>query len=92
MVDVAAAVASATDLPFSAQPRDPAEALEAFIRAGMDPPYAQSLALTLIATSRSELEGDSVVDGSIERVTGRPGSDWAQYATRHRDRFINALR
>lgn len=91
MKEVAATVAAVTGIPFSYEARDPADLLAALLKSGMETVYATSLARAIGAAARGEIPGLAEVNDTVERVTGRAGTRWGDFATRHRKRFLAAV-
>ena len=90
MKDVAATVAAVTGIPFIYEARDPADLLAVLLKSGMETVYATSLARAIGAAARGEIPGLAEVNDTVERVTGRAGTRWVDFATRHRERFLVA--
>lgn len=90
MADVAAVIAQETGLPFSADAKDSALLLPALLKTGMDPIYAASLARGTAAAARGESAEVANVYGTVQQVTGRPGTRWADFARIHRARLMES--
>ena len=90
MKDVAATIAAVTGIPFTYEARDPADLLPILLKSGMEPVYATNLARAVGAAARGEIPGLAEVNDTVERVTGRAGTRWIDFATRHRERFLVA--
>lgn len=90
MKDVAATIAAVTGIPFTYEARDPADLLAVLLKSGMETVYATSLARAIGAAARGEIPGLAEVNDTVERVTGRAGARWVDFAARHRDRFLAA--
>lgn len=90
MAEVAATIARVTGLPFTYEARDPADLPGVLTKAGMEPLYAAALARSIAAAARGEVAGLADVTDAVERVTGRPATRWADFAARHRERFLAA--
>ena len=90
MNEVAATIGSVTGIPFTYEPRDPADLLALLLKSGMEPFYARSLAQAIGATARGENAAPTAAADTVARVTGRPGTRWVEFATRHRERFLVA--
>lgn len=90
MDEVAATLAAVTGVPFTYEARDPEDLLNILLKVGMEPVYATSLARSVKAVARGEIPNISEIYDTVEKVTGRPGSRWVDFATRHRDRFLVA--
>ncbi len=90
--EVASTLARATNIPFTYEPLDPARALEALTKAGMEPVYCKSLARHINDVALGVNSAVSDVNDTIEKVTGRPRARWNDFAQRHRDtirRIVN---
>jgi hypothetical protein len=87
MEQVAAVVRAETELPYTAQPRDPESFLTALLKSGMEPTYATSLARGTLETARGQGDSAAVAYNTVCAVTGRPGVLWAEFVRRHRERF-----
>jgi len=90
MNEVAATIATVTGIPFTYEPRDPADLPALLLKSGMEPVYAASLAQAIGATALGENPAPAAVTDTVEKVTGRPGTRWVEFATRHRERFLVA--
>ena len=90
MKDVAATIAAVTGIPFTYEARDPADLLPILLKSGMEPVYATNLARAVGAAARGEIPGLAEVNDTVERVTGRAGTRWVDFAARHRERFLVA--
>ncbi|MBC7381133.1 MAG: NmrA family NAD(P)-binding protein [Burkholderiaceae bacterium] len=88
MDEVAAVIAQVTGLLFRADAKDTALLLPALLKTGMDPTYADSLARGTAATARGEAADAANVYGTVQQVTGRPGTRWADFARIHRARLM----
>ena len=90
MKEVAATIAAVTGIPFTYEARNPADLLAVLLKSGMESAYATSLARAIGAAARGEIPGLSEVNDTVEKVTGRPGTRWIDFAARHRERFLRA--
>ena len=90
MKEVAATIAAVTGIPFTYEARDPADLLAVLLKSGMETVYATSLARAIGAAARGEIPGLAEVNDTVEKVTGRPGMRWVDFAARHRERFLVA--
>ena len=87
MGEVVATIAAVTGLPFTYDARDPEELLPVLLKLGMEPTYAASLARAIGDAAKGAIPGHAQVYDTVERVTGRPAVTWAQFASKHRERF-----
>ncbi|MCC6531114.1 MAG: NmrA family NAD(P)-binding protein [Burkholderiales bacterium] len=90
MHEVARTIAAVTGVAFTYDARDPADLQGVLLKLGMEPTYAIHLARGIGAAARGEIANLAEVNDNVERVTGRPRIRWADFAARHRDRFLVA--
>lgn len=85
---VAEVLAEVTGLPFKYEPRDPRDLFPILQKVGMEPVYGESLAASTIAIAQGQVADIDKTYDTVQRVLGRPGVTWRDYAQKHRESII----
>ena len=81
--EVAAILSDVTGRPVEYRPRPAADLFPIMQKQGAEPVYAASLAEGVAATERGDMPLADAVFDTVERVTGRKGIGWREFAELH---------
>ncbi|MFI0842949.1 NmrA family NAD(P)-binding protein [Mesorhizobium sp. IMUNJ 23232] len=82
--EVAAILSEVTERPVEYRPRPASDLFPIMQKMGAEPLYAASLAEGVAATERGEMPLADAVFDTVEKVTGRPGIGWREFALKRK--------
>lgn len=87
--EVAAILSEVTGKPVEYRPRPASDLFPIMQKMGAEPTYAASLAEGVAATERGEMPMDDAVFDTVEKVTGRPGIGWREFALKRKSELAS---